>query len=351
MEAQEPISKTELSFEIYDKFNSKFVPCTYCKFCDEEKESLEKQETWVINLCYQLARNLQFISDRGFTDPNIKDKHCKELTYWVHDEIINAHGINELSKYSEIISKLHRPWNLIISSSKADKDKICKTDTFIYNFAEENLKKKMDDYCKNYPIISQELDKNDADCKPYYKYLTDSSSVHKEIIKGCRKLEGKKYCPPNGDNCLYHPPSEFLNKNACKIINDARSIETKADEKEMTCAPCPLCPIGRVKEEMESEGDLETHRLPIPEESTSFDFSDKRAIFLLVFSVWGILLTLFLFYKKTPFGLWFKNFLRRKKVIQNNFKENEFHEFLDEDYDTADSNIEHRRYDLTYNPT
>ncbi|SBT72882.1 PIR protein [Plasmodium ovale] len=352
MVVQEPISKTELSFEIYDKFNSKFVPCAYCKFCDKEKESFENQETWVINLCYQLARNLQFISDREFSDPNIKDKYCKELTHWVHDEVINAHEIDELSKYGKIISKLHRPWNLIIGSSKADKDKICKTDTFIHNFAEENLKKKMDDYCENYSIISKELDKENADCKPYYKYLNDSLSIHTEIIKGCNnKVKNTKYCPPKGDDCVFHPPSEILKREACQKINNPRFIETKADEKGMTCEPCPLCPVGGLKEEMESDGDLKTHRAPILEESASFDFSDKRAIFLLVFSVWGMLLTLFLFYKKTPFGSWFKNFLRRKKVIQNNFEENEFHEFLDDDYDTADSNIENRRYDLTYNPT
>lgn len=273
------------------------MPCKYCKFCDEEKNLFDEQPPWVKNLCYRLARNIGYIYDSQYKNPDLRKKHCKELVYWVHEEVTNKLGDDDIVKYGVIISKLHRAWNEIRDSSGDNKNDICVTGDIISNFVEVNKKKKMDDYCEYYPIISLELEKEDADCKPYYKYLTESSSIHEEIIKGCKNRDNKMYCPQSDENCMYHPPSDFLNKKACQIIKNPQMIKAQVAEEKMTCEPCPRCPYGMVKEEIELEGDLENHCAPMNGDGTSFDFSDKRAIFLIVFTVWGMFLTLFLFYK------------------------------------------------------
>ncbi|SBT83864.1 PIR protein [Plasmodium ovale] len=349
MEAQTAISKKQLSFDLYEKFNSEFVPCEHCKFCDE-KDIFKGEETWVKILCYKLARNIQYIYDIQHTNPDLKDKLCKELNHWIHEEVIKKLGSNTIREYGVIVSKLHWPWNGIRNSYGDKMADICATGSIISNFVEVNKKKKMDDYCEYYPIISLELEKEDADCKPYYKYLTESSSIHEEIIKGCKNRDNKMYCPESDENCMYHPPSDILNKKACQIIKNPQLIKALVAEERMTCEPCPRCPYGMVKEEIGLEGDLENHCAPMNENGTSFDFSDKRAIFLIVFTVWGMFLTLFLFYKKTPLGSWLNNFLRKKRLIRRNFKENEFTEYADDDYNTVDSNVENKRYDLIYNP-
>ncbi|SBT58596.1 PIR Superfamily Protein [Plasmodium ovale wallikeri] len=349
MEDQTAISKKHLSFDLFEKFNSEFVPCEHCKFCDE-KDRFTGAETWVKNLCYKLARNIQYIYDIQHTNPDLKDKRCKELNYWLHEEVTKKLGSNKVSEYGVILSKLHWPWNGIRNSYGDKMADICVTGEIINNFGEDNRKKKMNDYCEYYPIISAELDKEEADCKPYYKYLSESSSIHQEIMKGCKNSDDKLYCPKNGENCMYYPPSYFLNKKACQIIKNPELIKAQAAEERMTCAPCPRCPVGREKVELGSEGDMEYHCATMTGNGTSFDFSDKRAIFLIVFSVWGMFLTLFLFYKSTPLGSWINTFLRKKKLIRDDFNENEFHEFVDDDYNTADSNVENRRYDLIYNP-
>ncbi|SBT59527.1 PIR Superfamily Protein [Plasmodium ovale wallikeri] len=339
------------SIEFYNILDSKFIPCKYCNVCDIRKDIFEEQPTWVKNLCYHLARNLEIVSNTDDTKTELKKKSCDAFISWIDDKIRNNDGYSDQTKYLTIISKMHTVWNDIINNYAGDeKDKICKTGYEPLDFEKRKKKKLMDDYCENYPIINQELDKEEADCKPYYKYLNDSSSIHTEIMKGCKDIDNTNYCPPNGDDCRFYPPSMFLEKEPCMILKEPRAAVIKEEAEGMKCERCPLCPIGKTKDDGSLEIDLESDYAPVRSGITSFDFSDKRAITLLIFTVWGIFLTLFLFYKKTPFGSLLNNFLRRRRVIKHNLNENEFHEFVNGNYDTVDSNMENIRYDLAYNP-
>ncbi|SBT58537.1 PIR Superfamily Protein [Plasmodium ovale wallikeri] len=338
------------SIEFYNILDSKFIPCKYCNVCDIHENTFKEQPTWVKNLCYHLVRNLEIVSNIDNTNAELKKKSCDAFISWIDDKIRNNDGYTDQSKYLEIIRKMHFVWNDIINKYSGDeKDKICSTAYSAFDFEKRKKKKLMDDYCENYLIISKELDKEDADCKPYYKYLNESSSIHTEIMKGCINNVNTKYCPPNGDDCRFYPPSIFLKKKPCMILKEPRVALIK-EEEGMKCEPCPLCPIGKIKDDGASDIDLESYYASVPSGMTSFDFSDKRAITLLIFTVWGIFLTLFLFYKKTPFGSLLNNFLRRRRVIKHNLNENEFHEFVNGNYDTVDSNMENIRYDLAYNP-
>ncbi|SBT01325.1 PIR Superfamily Protein [Plasmodium ovale curtisi] len=339
------------SIEFYNMLDSKFMPCKYCKVCDIHKDIFKEQPTWVQNLCYHLVRNLEIVSNIDDTNAELKKKSCDAFISWVDDKIRNNDGYSDQTKYLAIISKMHTVWNDIINNYSGDeKNKICKSGYELLDFEKRKKKKLMDDYCENYSIISEELDKTNADCKPYYQYLNDSVSIHTDIIQGCKEKDSKKYCPKKGEYCMYYPPSEFLKKKACQIIKNPELIKIEVAEERTACEPCPLCPIAMSKCDSESEECLEPDCVPVSRGMTSFDFSDKRAITLLIFTVWGIFLTIFLFYKKTPFGSWLNNFLRKKSVISDNLKENEYHEFVNEDYNSTDSSMENRLYDLTYNP-
>ncbi|SBT03014.1 PIR Superfamily Protein [Plasmodium ovale curtisi] len=339
------------SIELYNILDSKFVPCKYCKFCDLNIQNFNGLPTWVINLCYKLARNIEIVSHKMEQKSDQKDKLCNSLISWVDDQIINTNGYSDNGQYLKIITKLHTVWNEIIRNSLGEKDNnICKTEYIPNEFAKRKKIKLMDDYCENYSIISEELNKTNADCKPYYQYLNDSVSIHTDIIQGCKKKDINKYCPEKGEYCMYYPPSEFLKKEACQIIKNPQLIKTEVAEEGTRCEPCPLCPIAMSKCDSESEACLEPDCALVPRGMTSFDFSDKRAIILLIFTVWGIFLTLFLFYKSTPFSSWLNTFFRKKRLFRENFKENELNEFVNGDYDTVDLNIENRRYDLIYNP-
>ncbi|SBT73767.1 PIR protein [Plasmodium ovale] len=349
MDSQMSILRKAPAFAFYDELNSKFVPCKYCNYCDSEKKLFDDQPDWVKNLCYKLARNIEMISNIDDTNTELKNKRCKDLVYWVHDTVINTHGIKELGKYMGIIGKLHRPWNEILYS-EADKKKLCKTGDLISHFDKETEIKKMDDYCENYDYISSEINKTGANCKPYHNYLNESSTVHAEIIQGCSKQNGKTHCPKIRENCQNLSPHVLLNKTPCKVIKTPHLFATGEDEtRDFPQSPCLGLEGSGALPEM-SHIRMDPDLRSICEGRTSFDFSDKRAIFLLVFSVWGIFLTLFLFYKSTPFGSWINRFLRKKNLIKEDLGENEFHTFEDEEYNSVDSNVQNDRYGLTYNP-
>ncbi|SBT58552.1 PIR Superfamily Protein [Plasmodium ovale wallikeri] len=339
------------SVEFYNILDSKFVPCKYCKFCDLNIQNFNEVPTSVINLCYKLARNIEIVSHKIEQKSDQKDKLCNRLISWVDDQIINTYAYSDKDQFFKIITKLHTVWNEIIRNSLGGKDNnICKTGYIPNEFAKRKKIILMDDYCENYSIIREELDKTNADCKPYYQYLNDSVSIHTDIMLGCKEKDSAKYCPEKGEYCMYYPPSEFLKKKSCQIIKNPELIKIEEEEERTACETCPLCPIAVSKGDSESEACLEPDCAPVSERMISFDFSDKRAIFLLVFAVWGLFLTLFLFYKSTPFSSWLNTFFRKKRLYRENFKENELNEFVNGDYDTVDSNIENRRYDLTYNP-
>ncbi|SBT59565.1 PIR Superfamily Protein [Plasmodium ovale wallikeri] len=322
------------SVAFYDKLDSEFVPCTYCKFCDTNINEFKEQPDWAMNLCYMIARNLEIISNMIDGKPDEKDKICNSLKSWIDDKIRNKKGYNDTSNYLTILSKLHSVWNDIISSSGNIKNKIYETGYIPLEFEKRKRIKLMDDYCENYPFISQQLQKINADCKPYNQYLIDSSSIFTEIVQGCDKIGNNPYCPKFNENCKNYTPNNLLSMRPCKLLSDSPSYALSQSKGErVTCGT-----------------HSESGSAPTTDSSSSLDFSDHRVVILVGISIWGIFLTLLFVYKLTPFGSRLRNLLSKKLLNKDKIDENEFEDLVYDDSHTVDLNLESRGYHLTYKP-
>ncbi|SBT58586.1 PIR Superfamily Protein [Plasmodium ovale wallikeri] len=323
------------SVAFYDKLDSEFVPCTYCKFCDDNSKEFIGQPNWAINLCYMVARNLEIISHMVDGKSDKKDKFCDSLKSWIDDKILDKEGYNDRSKYLTIITKLHTAWNEIINNSSGiEKDKICESAYAAPEFEKRKRRKLMDDYCENYPFISQQLEKSNADCKPYRQYLIESSSVFTEIENGCRNIGIDPYCPKLNKNCINNSPNNLLSMKPCKLLGDSPSYAlSQSKDERVTCGT-----------------HSESGSIPTTGSSSSLDFSDHRVVILVGISIWGIFLTLLFVYKLTPFGSRLRNLLSKKLLNKDKIDENEFEDLVYDDSHTVDLNLESRGYHLTYKP-
>ncbi|SBS82180.1 PIR Superfamily Protein [Plasmodium ovale curtisi] len=323
------------SVAFYNKLDSEFVPCTYCKFCDNNSNVFNGQPNWAINLCYMIARNLEIISHMVDGKSDKKDKFCDSLKSWIDDKILNEEGYNDTSNYLTILSKLHSVWNDIISNSSGNvKNKICETGYIPLEFKKRKRIKLMDDYCENYPFISQQLQKSNADCKPYHQYLIGSSSIFTEIVQGCDKIGINPYCPRFNENCKNYPPNDLLSMRPCKLLTDSTSyFPSQTKDQRVTCGT-----------------HSESGSTPTTGSSSSLDFSDHRVAILVGISVWGIFLTLLFVYKLTPFGSRLRNLLSKKLLNNDKINENEFEDLAYDDSHSVDLNLESRGYNLTYKP-
>ncbi|SBT74046.1 PIR protein [Plasmodium ovale] len=316
--------------------NNPVTLCKNCKLCDNVN-GMKKNEPWFKFLCYQLVRNLETAETINSTNHvDKKLSRCKSLAYWMYDKV-NSYDNSSIKNKENLIDELLGVWNKFndTSSQYASSSRCNIPESSEYKNLEEMKRKKiMSDYCENYSEFRKILKRyaNYPNCHIYYDYFRDSLSNYKETVKECRRNDFFIY------NCSYlcsnSDPEDLLNKGNCRTIeiSNEKNEYVKKDECESFMKPAPAL-------------SCESESIKISE----FTFSDNRAIILLLFSLWDILLTFFFLYKITPFRSWINSKIGKKKIIGDSFNEQSDDETLDDDYENLDRNMQNAGYNITYN--
>lgn len=276
-------SKLE-SFKFDIMLNNPVTSCPKCSLCDKAKGN-NTHEPWFKFFCYQLVRNLETAETINSNSMDTKKSRCKSLIYWMHDKVVNINKTSGIKKDDNIIKDLLGVWTNFNDSALPNNISFrCEVpDVSEFNNLEEMKKKKtMSDYCENYDTLKKIL-KNFGfhdNCHIYYDYFRDSLRKYREIAKKCNTNDFiNESC---SRFCTNDDPEDVLNTPKC------RTIETSLEKNDyITKNECDQLrkPVPELS--------CETKEVKIPE----FTFSDNRAIILILFSLWGIFLSLLFLYK------------------------------------------------------
>ncbi|SBS89583.1 PIR Superfamily Protein [Plasmodium ovale curtisi] len=330
--------KKELSTFNFDyMLNNPVTLCDYCNLCDEVKGE-KKNEIWFKFFCYQFVRNLETVETINYTlTQDKKESRCKSLIYWMYDKIINLYEKSTIKNKENIIGELLDVWTKFnaspvkkVLSSRCNVPKA----SDIKDLGEMKKRKIMSDYCENYGTFKRILNYDEySNCHINYDYFKDSLSKYRELVTNCRP-----------EDFIINNCSKFcINEDPDKVLNESKCRTIEILPKKNVYITQEAC--DTLKDEALSAMRCKTEEVKISE----FTFSDNRAVILILFSLWGVFLTLLFLYKMTPFRSWISNKLRKKKIIRESFNERSDDESLDADYESMDRNMENRGYNITYN--
>ncbi|SBT02993.1 PIR Superfamily Protein, partial [Plasmodium ovale curtisi] len=266
-------------------WNKPVTSCNKCSICDNVISD-KKDKPWFKFFCYQLVKNLENSAElNSYNNQEERERRCKSLMYWMHDKVESFYGNDVVKNKTEFITALHDVWKKFFEDNDSThKSYRCNVpqDSEFKNLTEIKKRKTIFDYCWNYNELKSILRlPSYPNCHIFYDYLKDSLSKYKKISGGCSE---DKYitqkCLPF---CTKADPDDILNSSQC------RSIEISPDKKDYIKQQDCNALIKQVVPEVK----YETKEVEIP----VFTFSDNRAIILILFSLWGIFLTLFLLYK------------------------------------------------------
>ncbi|SBT00396.1 PIR Superfamily Protein [Plasmodium ovale curtisi] len=338
MEYRVDILKKTLPSILHDIYwNNPVTSCIQCSLCDNVNTDM-KNQLWFKSLCYPLVKNLELsatLNSRNNEDERVK--RCKSLMYWIYDRVERLYG-KEVSKYKKdiIITELNVVWkNFYENNTGINKSYKCQVteNSEFQNLKDAKKRKIIFDNCWNYSELNRILSYRDYEnCHIYYDYLKDNLSKYKEISEVCSNGD---YIMNNCSRfCTNADPDNIFNSTQCRTIeiSPGKDDYMKKSECNNLMKPDP-------------EVKYLTTEIKIPE----FTFSDKRAIILILFSSWGIFLTLFFLYKMTPFRSWIKSKIGKKKIIRNNFLDQSDNESLDGDYENVEKDMQSTGYNITYN--
>ncbi|SBS98796.1 PIR Superfamily Protein, partial [Plasmodium ovale curtisi] len=286
MEYRVDVLKNRLPSIRHDIYwNNPVTTCNKCSLCDKVNND-KKDQPWFKFFCYQLVKNLELSEElNSYNNQEERERRCKSLIYWMYDRVERFYKDDVVKNKKKFITALHDVWKKFFEDNeKTDKSYRCNVpqDSEFKNLTDAKKKKIIYDYCWNYNELKRILRlRYYPNCHIYYDYLKDSLSKYKEISEGCS--EDEYITQKCLQFCNKADPEDILNSSQC------RSIEISPDKKDyIKQQECDTL-IKQVVPEVK----YETKEVEIP----VFTFSDNRAIILILFSLWGIFLTLFLLYK------------------------------------------------------
>ncbi|SBS89303.1 PIR Superfamily Protein [Plasmodium ovale curtisi] len=318
-----------------DKLNKELFSCEYCSYCEKNGVNL-KDKPWFKFLCYQFARNLETVNDMNWIDATLNHNRCNNLIYWIYEKAKKIHVNIKTPNPMQVIGNLKFVWNDIYENSffKTNKYK-CQIPNDIYDFENLAQKKKINDYCENYTFLKNKLNESDYMCSIYYEYINNNLREYEENFSKCSSGGiDSKYCISNC-NLDNNNPKNLLETSAC---NPTQLLQEKNDARmRIEC------------ESKKSELETELERRSALDNNPSFNFSDHRAVSLVLLSSWGIFLTILFLYKTSPLGLWIKNIVRKKEIVGTNFDEENEQELLDNYSENMNRNFKNAEYNISYN--
>ncbi|SBT52301.1 PIR Superfamily Protein [Plasmodium ovale wallikeri] len=280
-------------------------------------------------LCLRLIGNLEKYDDLTFLDV-FPESTCKYFNLWIYEHLSgiysNMNDTEATSTITKIIS-IWRNFNL--------KDNCTKYFISFIGYPQYKKMKELYDYALNYKYLLLGTDKDKLKCTTEENaYIEDSIRLYQEV---------KQDCSTDKDE-----------KGYCVVIDD---IEKEFSMGELSTLKCHEIKesLSDLSEETEPEMDFETKSAraedPVPGiggvGSPSTHASPDNVV-TGIFPALGVPLILFILYKFTPFGTWFKDRLQRNQIIEYNIHEDSSHELSENGFlhsnDESESFINHIGY-------
>ncbi|SBT02118.1 PIR Superfamily Protein, partial [Plasmodium ovale curtisi] len=261
---------------------------------DDKTKALDQIDS--IKFDYELdnmkVKNIEYIYRAHAHSISAKysdEKSCNDIIFWIHNKVNNMKDKINQSEINDIFSELKKIWDNINGKLKTSGNEplsMCDISNInALNFGVLKQKKIMSDYCQNFDNLRTKLTTNPHKryCDIYYEYFKNTMKAYNDVFEKCYKPGA------NTDNCpkiciqKQNNPQIILNNLRCNKIP-----KPVIEEKLITEKQCD-------KEKGVLQSELEQALLD--SSNPVLIYSDPRVIFLILFTFWGIFLTLFFFYK------------------------------------------------------
>ncbi|SBT74307.1 PIR protein [Plasmodium ovale] len=284
------ISNKLPSLKIYEEFNNEEdldLDGSYCKNMEIKDEKAKK-------ICAHITKNLKKIVQLENKEQH--NEYCLHFVHWVYEKIKKHYGANSgyIYENSDIIKlyEVQFPINNELSKYSC-----------YYNFnspiIEMKEKTELLDYFQIFDRINNDTICVNDKCKKNCKYFENINTLYNKHRRSCctRFHYGGYF-----DNCLdyfkcenKYNPKTFISKLKCQIEKSNKNTE-ELDE---------YTPIDEnvILKSLKSLSLLNSPKI----KCDGLMCDTFSAIMLFFFSLLGLLLLLFLFYKFTPFETWLNN--------------------------------------------
>ncbi|SBT33401.1 PIR Superfamily Protein [Plasmodium ovale wallikeri] len=322
------------SIKNYDILDSSYSEHGDISKCNKLQHDLEQYQG-IKKFCLNFTGIFSQINNLSLFGPFDSD-HCTIVKYWMYDRLFNEilkeniHG-----NIASIIGKLIPIWKHYDKDAKCD---IISNSTVKDDF---NKMKKLYDYITNYTTIHMYLMKKSFKCNEYYrKYSDEINLLYNQIKSNC--------LTSNHINCYMFKIIEktYNSQNVKELRCDKVLTNTvnSSDQIEMSGS----LPPGR-----ENVIDSESRRSLLagsPDIRGVSSQSVSDIVIILVFPLFSILIIIFILYKFTPFGPWFRNHLIRKKISEHNIYNEETNESLENTYEYLNTRYNDPQHNIGFNP-
>ncbi|SBT73452.1 Plasmodium vivax Vir protein, putative [Plasmodium ovale] len=280
------------------------------------------------------VKNIEFAHNTiHLNGEELKEKRCEDFIYWMHYNVNKVNKNTEQHEINKIIKELITVWSEVnekLKSNHVKESYLCDISNINIplNFIKLEQKKKMSDYCQNFDTIHTKLtNPNKLNCEVYYDYFMKTKKAYDEVFVECHNNSGSSNCPKI---CVRkkNNPKLILDNLRCDKI--PKPVE---EEKRITIKEC-----NAEKDVIQSE----LKQALLDASNPAFNYSDPRSVFLILFTFWGIFLTLFFF-------SWIRNNLLKKKIARENFDEEIDDEPIFDYSGSVNANMENVEYNISYN--
>ncbi|SBT74558.1 PIR protein [Plasmodium ovale] len=265
---------------------------------------------------------------------------CKYFNLWICDRMSKVSDDFKHTKFNDIKTKITNIWK------ENDLQSTC-TWHFISYIEDSDYDKikKLYEYALNYHTFKSYFVTRNKPCDTEYKnYIEESIRIYEEAKYKCTSDSNAKslLCI-----ALQDVKSEYKNNELSTITcNGQISIESIRQEVQSSLTQQQAILSQQAgasqsdSDQSERENLVQSHE-SAPEETPSFSYTQKATS--VVFPLFGILLSFFLFYKFTPAGTWLHDHLQSKKNVSFNLNEEEAHDLLENTHNTIieNSNTHH----------
>ncbi|SBT73542.1 Plasmodium vivax Vir protein, putative [Plasmodium ovale] len=277
---------------------------------------------------------------------NLDKYRCKYFNLWICDNMLKLLKDLKHPKFNNIKNKITEIWEKNNLKNNCEWHFI----SYIHDSDYDKIKK-LYEYALNYSTFKRYFVTRNKLCNTDYKiYIEESLKIYEEAKHKCTSGSHAKslLCTALQDVQSVYEGDELstITCNGEISIEKIRAEVQKLLTKEQAIMP-PLVGASQSygdQNEIENLGQLHENT---PKETSSFSNTQKATS--VVFPLFGILLSFFLFYKFTPAATWLHSHLQSKKNISFNLNEEETHDLLE---NTHNSIIENSNTHLVgYHPS
>ncbi|SBT00414.1 PIR Superfamily Protein [Plasmodium ovale curtisi] len=336
------------AYKVYDKLNNTENKDDYCNDCNDIL-FLEEDYPGINDLCKMMAKNLRKLHELIENEDN--SERCSYFKHWLYNEVgkIFKYKWKDIHASLDSAKLMKVGYNIIyelnyINSCFYNFDcsfEECKEMKILYNYFKNfdsiNCDKNSDNekciqtFCNDVTYINNLYDKNIEKCCTCYNYPKPSCENNCEDYFKCEE----KY---NSNNlylslkCKEKTGKDLTKLVKFKIIDQNVIFLTKKSQ-----------------EKTESRYTIEISSVSTSENTNNtLKYDPFYSIVLFLFSIIGIFLLFFIFYKFTPFGSFFHNKILRKKKTKYNLYEEDRRQLIIKNSNYENGNSRNRRMQLAY---